>query len=358
MEEIKINYSTGMFMVSESFVDKFIKDANPSFIKLYLYILRHSNSGSSLALEKISEDTGLLKSDVISGIKYWSKHGVLSFEKSDAFTLVNIIDGSPSSNDKAEVKKTESDTTGATELKESNTSGSTVSEKKLPKNSVASSYKSSDVIETVSSNGELKHLFSLIQQMLNKSLSANDYKIIYSFIDYLKLPERVILALFEHCISVGKTSMRYIESVAYSWADRGITDVSEAEKFINETNEKQSILKKYKRKFKLVGRDFSDVEAEYIFDWIYNMKVSEKLIMQAYEKTVLNTGKVSISYMNAIICSETGHSETSEAETANVKKSSFRNYPSSYGISDAEKEMIEKMMAEYNGGVDDSEDTE
>ncbi len=349
MNCVKIDYSPEMFLVSNSFVDKYIKDANPSFVKLYIYILRHSNNPGQLILEKIAEDTGLLQSDVIAGIKYWQKCGVLSARKEDKCVFIDVTPSENSSDKKTVLNENKSEQdTGNDEPK--------VKEKKFPKTSASSSYKSSDVLETISSDKELKHFFSLIQQMLNKSLTVNDYKIIYSFIDYLKLPERVILTMFEHCISIGKTSMRYIESVAYAWADRGITDVIEAEKFINEVSEKQATLKKFKRKFKISGRDFTDIESNYIFDWVFNLGASDEMIMQAFEKTVINTGKISFSYINAILYDESNPHKISDEEKSNVKKSKFRNYPSSYGISDDEKKMIDKMMAEFDGGDDNNGD--
>ena len=52
MSKVRINFSNGMFAVPESFVDRFIKDTNASFIKLYIYILRHANENDDMSREQ------------------------------------------------------------------------------------------------------------------------------------------------------------------------------------------------------------------------------------------------------------------------------------------------------------------
>lgn len=346
MSGIKINFSSGMFMVPDSFVDRFIKDTNASYIKLYIYILRHVNNGKSLNVDIISEETGLLKSDVVSALKYWSKCGVLEYGNEEGEGYINVLNiGSPGQTPTAEPA------VNSAEIRKEETPKKEI---KVRKTSAASAYNGADVVKAVTSDYELKHMFSLIQQMLNKNLSTNDYKIIYSFKDYLKLSEEVILILFEYCISIGKTSMRYIETVAYSWADNGITTVDAAEKYIQDNTEKNTLLKKYKRKFKIVGRDFTDEEAKYIFEWVYKLKAPEELIMSALGKSVINTGKIAMTYMHAIIKDELSSGPDSTEKSPNVRKSNFRNYPDSYEISDEEKKMIDKMMAEYKGENSDA----
>ena len=77
--------------------------------------------------------------------------------------------------------------------------------------------------------------------------------------------------------------------------------------------------------------------------------------MQAMEKTVINTGKLAMNYMDVIIREELDASSDSVGKSKNVKNSTFRNYPESYEITASEKQMIDKMMAEYKGDNSDGD---
>ena len=50
MNTLKIKNNPDSFSVYNNFVDRFLKDANPSFIKVYLYIARHSTGCGELSL--------------------------------------------------------------------------------------------------------------------------------------------------------------------------------------------------------------------------------------------------------------------------------------------------------------------
>lgn len=341
MDTLKIKNNSGMFCLYNSFVDRYIKDANASFIKVYIYIARHCCDSCEISLDSISENTGLLKSDVVSAVKYWDKVGAISLRDNE-ITILN-----PDASSNAPQIDTNPEKANVT---------SPQPEKILMSDrSAASAYKASNVIKTVTSDEKLANLFAIIAQLLNKTLSPNDYKIIYSFIDYLKMPDQVIIFLIEHCASISKTSMRYIEKVAYSWADNGINTPEAAIEYIQKANSRASVLNHYKKCFKISGRDFAPAEEQYILTWINELKADESLIMNAYESSVMNTGKIAFKYMDAIIRNElAGNGNTnSQPLSSNIRKSTFRNYPDDNSIGDIEKQMIEKMMMQY-GGDDDA----
>ncbi len=337
MDNIKINSKASYFTLPAVFVDRYMKDAHPSFVKVYIYIARHASACTELSLEKIAEDTGLLKSDVVTAFKYWNKAGVISFSSSELTLLP--LDGESDFNHQS---------TESTSIPDDG--------KKLQKQSisVASAYKGTDVVKTVTSNKALAQFFSIIGQLLNKPLSTNDYKIIYSFIDYLKLPEQVIIMLFEHCIAQGKTNMRYVEKIAYSWADNGIVTPELAEGYVKQSTRNNDTLKQYKKSFKVTGREFTDTEAKMLLGWINELKASEELIMYAYDKAVMNTGKISFQYMDSVIKGELSGKTSPDRKPldSNIRKSTFRNYPASEKMGDIEKEMIRKMMANSGGDGD------
>ena len=336
MGKIKVNYTGGSFTVYNSFVDKFIKEANPSYIKVYLYILRHASVGNNISLGKVATEVGLIKSDVISALEYWDKQGVLVYNNDSDNICIEI--GSDSYEKPSQTAEEDVPSASA-ESKEEQPSGTRFYQSN---ESVASSYKTNVIVKAIQDDKKLSNFFSLIQHMLGKNLSSYDYKAIYSFIDYLKLPEQVIIILFEYCIAMKKTGMRYIETIAISWADKGINTVEKAEEYVKYKNKQSSVQSYYKQKFKINGRDLMDSEVKYLLTWIDKYKCTEKQIMDAFEKTVMNIGKISFKYMDAILVEATGSTP--------ADNSKFRNYPDNYEISQTEKKRIEKMLAEFEGG--------
>ena len=145
--------------------------------------------------------------------------------------------------------------------------------------------------------------------------------------------------------------MRYIEKIAYSWADNGINTPKRAVEHVAKLSGEQSILSSYKKKFKIQGRDFSDSEAKLLMSWLNECKASEELIMHAYDVSIMNTGKISFKYMDAVIKSTLSGAVRDGGETlsSNIRKSSFRNYPDDKSIGEIEKKMIEKMMSKFGG---------
>lgn len=337
MDTIIINNNADSFSIYNGFVDKFIKDVNASFIKVYIYIVRHSNDMNGLTYEKIARDTGLLKSDVVSSLKFWHENGAITLDN-NSLTINKI-----------------SFSTESFEKEVSVSDGSAEERHFQPNTSVASSYKGAEVVKAVNSDQKLANLFKLVSQILNKNLSTNDYKIIYSFIDYLKLPEQVIIILFEYCASRCKTNMRYVEKIAYSWADNGITTPDAANKFVKNSNKEQSILSTYKKNFRITGREFTQTEEKMLLSWLNECKADEDLIMRAYDSAVMNTGKVSFRYMDSIIRNETESQNRRQTPKLppNVEKSKFRNYPKDQSISEAERQAIARMMLNF-GGEDDA----
>lgn len=331
---IQINKKKNYFVVENSFVDKYLCEANGSFVKVYLYTLRHAEE-DGITLAGIASALNLLESDVVRAFKYWHKEDVVKFEQhSNGEYCIDFLDISA---DETE-KEAKADT--ASELRAS-----------MPHTAVM--YTKSDINNYMKNNDGIRHMFLISSQLLNRVLSDNDRKILFSFYDYLKMPVEVIFTLLEYCASIGKTNMRYIERVAYSWADSGIDTLSKASAFVKEKTEYNALTKKYKEMFKITGRDFTDTEEQLLKSWIYDLKADDDAIKNAYEATVANTGKIAFKYMDAILrnsSSDSSQRGSAPAKKSTVrKKNSFQNYDSE--ITDFDLEIMKNRISKTaNGG--------
>ena len=307
MPVVNISKQCDSFCVSNKFVDKFMCDANGSYVKVYLYCLRCAEGGEALSMSKIASTLNMIQSDVISALKYWDSVGVVKFEKNDNGDYTLVI------SDSFEEKKQEITYT-------EDVSG----EKKISTGNI--SYSRSDITTAMHGNEKVRQLFTLSSQLLAKTLNNNDMNIIYMFYDYLKLPPEVIFSLLEYCMSIGKTNMRYIEKVALSWADEEINTVAKASAYIRAKNKENAFIQKYKTMFKIVGRDMTESEIGLLKTWVNDYKLTDEMLTEVYETTVMNTGKVAFRYMDTVIKNKLSGAD--DAKKPKQKKNAFQDYGS------------------------------
>lgn len=319
------------FTVSNEFVDKFMCDANGSYVKVYLYCLRYAQSENGLSIGKIATLLNMIQSDVINALKYWDSVGVVRFEKNDKNDYsVEIFDSFDKKHQQPSYYNRQEQSADAESDK-----------KHIPSQP---SYSKSDINTAFNGNEKIRQLFLLGGQLLNKTLNTNDMQYMYMFYDYLKLPPEVIFALLEYCVSIGKNNMRYIEKVALSWADNEINTPAKAQAFIKSKNKENAFIQKYKTMFKIVGRDFTESELSLLKSWVNDLKLTDDQINEAYETTVMNTGKVAFRYMDTVLKNKMQQSgdNTQKTSKINQKKNAFQDYNSD-GY-EYELEMIKKNL--------------
>ncbi len=270
-----------VFNIPCEFVDYFMKDANPTFILVYIYGYRqcYSDKPKSTVAE-VAAALSVLESDVVKAWHYWEGLGVVRLTyNSESDPLDFSVEFN---NDLASL-------VAATPAAES--------EKKEER----PAYKISEIAERKSSDRRLSEMYEHAHMLLDRPLSPNDTTTLYGFYDWLGLPVEVILMILEHCVSLGKKSMRYIEAVALSWYDMGICTAEKASSHLAALDKAGRAKRRFKKLLNISGRDLSDAEYHHLVEWSENMGFSDDMIKLAYEKTVMNTGKASFNYMHAIL---------------------------------------------------------
>lgn len=275
------------------FVDYCMKDANPTFIAVYLYGFRQCFSAKPKnTVSDAAAALGLLESDVVKAWNYWEERGVV--------TLRHVKGG------------------GATDFSIEFCDLSALSQAAAPKKT-SSKCKTPRAAETPPKEDRaLSDMRSHAEMLLNRPLSLSDMNILYDLYGDLGLPPEVILMIVEHCVSLDKRSMRYVRSVAESWADAGIRTMEQVSAHLASMEAADRTKRRFKKLLKFYNRDFSDTEVHYLKRWSGDLALSDDLIKEAYEKTVMQTGKVSFKYMDAILTDwhENGKSEAPSAVKA------------------------------------------
>lgn len=257
------------------FVDYYMKDADPTFIAVYIFGFRQCFSASPKTCHAdVAQSLGILESDVIKAWRYWEKRGVVRLipEKGE-----NAADFS---------------------VEFSDLSGS------QPEDAVPQkrpSYKMSDVAARSSEDRALKDMYTYAESMLERPLTQSDTLTLYGLYDWLGLPVEVILMIIEHCVNLGKKTTKYMEAVALDWHKNGICTKEAALNRIEQFEANDRAKRRFKKLLGISGRDLSDTECRLLTEWRETMGFSEKMIKLAYEKTIMQTGKLSFQYMQAIL---------------------------------------------------------
>ena len=181
---------------------------------------------------------------------------------------------------------------------------------KLPPAEELPEYTAEDIVKRSEADGGFKAVVSQAQRKLGRALSTSDLKILFGIYDYLALPPDVIFMLLSYCVDLfaekygpGRLpSMRNIEKEAYSWVNKEILTLEQADEYIKSAAERRGRVNELKAAMGIRGRALTPTESKYIASWL-DMGFDNEAILIAYDRTVTNTGSLKWSYMNKILLS-------------------------------------------------------
>ena len=263
------------------FINKYMPQANATYVKVYLYGLLKCYENEDVSNADIAEALDILETDVNKAWRYWKRVGLMHSEGKGTL----VFDPIPSAKEET---KEEPQKEAPAPVESSDSEKKAVSMKELAK--------------AMDINPKMKETVSMAEQLLKKPLSRREVSSLYNFSEWYAMSQEMILVLLEYCVTIDKTSFSYIEKVAQGWSEQGITTLESATKELNRAIKEVRMQNKCKKMFGL-DRELSGTEANYISKWVSEFSMSEAMIRNAYEKTVTNTGKISMPYMNTILSS-------------------------------------------------------
>ena len=301
---IQNNNSNDFTLVSNRFLDIYMPEANGEFIKIYLYLLRYS-IGHVLppSFATIADTLNCTEKDIERALKYWCKKGILdlSFDDKKCITQITFFDLNNEQETATETadKPTPTVDTGAT------------------KTTISASR-----IKELKANEDVKQMLFIAEQFLGKTLSPTDSHRFLYFYEELHFSPELIEYLIEYCISKEKKSTRYMETVALSWHEKGISSVVAAKEASNIYNKKYfSILKA----FGISNRNPVDNEIKLINRWFNDFDFSLDIIIEACNRTITTTGKPSFAYADKILTAWHEAGVHTLSDVANLDKAHQEN---------------------------------
>lgn len=277
-------------IVPNLFIDEYMKDANDAQLKIYLYLLRMMSAHMSTSVSDIADKFNHTEKDVMRALKYWEKNKLLALEydENKALAGIRLLDVS---------KKTGADIVPLAPVVP------------LPSKDTAAPLKTAvsyekpsytlDELREFKSNEETSQLLFVAEQYIGKPLSSSEIKTILFFSDKLGFSIDLIDYLIQYCVDKGKKDFRYIEKVAVSWAEEGITTPKQA----------AGTARKYDKAvydvMKALGKSSAPTkaEADYVSKWVKNYGFTSDIIAEACARTVLATDKHRFEYADSILSS-------------------------------------------------------
>lgn len=296
--------------ISNRFIDNFMPDANGAYVKVYIYMLRClSDSSSNVSLGYIADKLGETEGDVIRALNYWDSKNVISLKRDICNRITDIslldLDRRTPSDSSSDSSYSADSPVMISSQPASAACSDTVQEddfyvEEISAHSSAPQAKpiySDSQISQLIGIADVKWLLQAVEPRVQRLLKPNDVQLILYLYEGLGFDTDLILYLYDFCISRNKRSNSYIEAVAVSWAEDGITTVKQAEqRSLAHNNNYAAVCNAFG-----LNRAPATIEQQYINRWSITFGFSTDMIVEACNRTMLTISKPDFKYTDRII---------------------------------------------------------
>lgn len=313
----------GIFLPFD-FIEKYVRFAKAEYIQFYLYIMYcFDRDGVVPDCKEAARALGIPSERAEFIRDYWVSRNELAVNGGvTEFPAVKPNEAGVALTDRSKQKKNVVKSDVA--LKCRTKSKSEVSESSAKRRCTKPAYSQAEIEAAAGVNKQISAMFYQAETILNKPLTESETELLYSFNDWLGLPAEVITMLLSYAANKGKTTKRYLETVAIDWADKGIDTFEAAEAYISELEAGESAEAEVRKILGIHNRGLTPTERKYIKIWVNEMKIPSELISVAYDRTVEYTGKLSWSYMDKLLQSWVANGYMTEAEVKAADEEYYR----------------------------------
>lgn len=317
---ISSDIATSFTTVSDIFIDQYMPKANGEFVKVYLYLLRATGSGTGIAtISEIADHFSNTEADIIRALNYWDSEGILQVQTGADGQIIGInlcslsVSGMQAA--QSNIQSAVADNAAQNSLQNSvvNNAAQNISTANIRmQDSVVEKLKSQtpdkpassqkeytlDEIKEFRKNPDISELFFIIETYLKHTLSSTDTNMVLYWLDELHFSTDLVEYLVEYCITKGHSSLRYMNKVALGWADAGIKTVDQAK---DDAAAHSQIYYSVMKALGITGRNLVDSEVSLINKWVGEYGFDIELVKAACSKTISAIQKPSFEYTDSIL---------------------------------------------------------
>jgi DnaD/phage-associated family protein len=276
-------------VVSNEFIDRYMASANGEYVKVYLYILRHQQE--SVDVTAIADALNHTEADVRRALAYWEKNGVLRIGQGSSLTAGNDRPAL------AAVAQTAAAVPARTPAARTAPAGQNASAVQPAQQKSRPVY-SQEQVNRLSGDEEFGQLLYIAQKYMNRIFTQRDMEVFAYLYDGLHMNAELLEYLVEHCVQGGHISMRYIETVAISWHEKGFATAEEARAYAESFSKNTfSVMKA----FGLTDRKPGEQEKATIDRWFTTYGFTKELVLEACNRTMNATHSPSFQYAERIL---------------------------------------------------------
>ena len=396
--QLSLNLSSDEYgsvsVLSNIFIDHYMPEANGTFVKIYLYLLRCLQANRHITIPEIADRLSCTDNDVKRGLRYWMSKGVLhmntdSYGNPAGLVLcaltppvtaesvlemgVNVIDyqslrtkaGKSRTDTEVQPEITDSDLDRLFEDRHRDVAFSTpsrqeqVAETEMEQIGRGKAQPSAAVLNNALNDPAFIELRDQAEGFFNRPLSNEDIDAIWRIYGDLKLPFEVCEYLLEYCGTSRDNHPErllpaYYEKVARNWKEHGISSKEEARKFTQDYFFGSKLLRALGIRDRYIP---TDAENRLLSRWREEYHFTDEMLILACERAVIRKGSASgFGYVDGILKSwHDKHISTPEdverydsLQHKDYKPKAVKNNEFMQGSLSADLDMIEKMAYKTN----------
>lgn len=273
--------------ISNTFIDEYMPDANGTYVKVYLTLLRNiGNQHFNISITGIADALDLTEKDITRALKYWEKKGLLSLSRDDNNIIRDITFNTPTS-----------PTASFEPLQQAqNTKAAYTDKPKAADSQTAIKHYTTSELNKITSKDEFIWIINIIEKYMQRNLTPTDVELVVYLYDSLHFSSELIFYLYENCISRGKKNSKYIQTVAINWAKAGVDSVEKANDYLISFDSRyMDVMKAFG-----LGQAPAPAQRQYIDTWLA-AGFEPEVIKEACNRTTIAVGGANFKYANGIL---------------------------------------------------------
>lgn len=361
---MKDRWSVPVTAVANEFIDTYMAAANGEYVKVYLYVLRHQ--GEDITIELIADALNHTESDVRRALSYWKKAGVLTASEqgqpvqgepvrpeSGGHTFTRGQDGGQAAVPDLRVEPFQRETGTAGRAEVRGMTGmrepAVVQEPAVVRERTETTGQedgcipvySTEQVNRLAQDEEFSQLLYIAQKYMNKVFTPRDCQVFAYLYEGLSMSSELLEYLVEYCVQNGHISVRYMETVAMSWHEKGIRTALEAKDYSASYNRDSFAVMKA---FGINNRKPAAPEQTLMDKWFRDYGFSREVVLEACSRTITAIHNPSFQYADKILSDwqKAGVRGLADIKDLDAKRTAAR---------EESGESREKRLQKYDSGV-------